>query len=81
MFCFVIQMQYTMEKEFQFLTVTKQTNCMNFCKIAGTLSEDSDQPAYPHSLISLCTLLSGLYIRADHETGVQPKKEKNESLT
>ena len=29
----------------------------------------------------MCALLSGLYIGGDHEVGVQPKKEKNVSLT
>ena len=45
-------MQYTTEKE----TGTKQTNDINFCKTACTLSKDLDQPANPHSLISLCYL-------------------------
>ena len=49
-------MQYTTEREFQFLTGTKETNHTNFCKITCTLNEDSDQPAHHHTLISLCFL-------------------------
>ena len=40
----------------QFLTGTKGTNHINFCKITCSLSEDSDQPAHLRSLISLCYL-------------------------
>ena len=47
---------YNRKRTSQFLTGTKQTNHINFCKITCTLSEDSDQPAHPHSLISLCYL-------------------------
>ena len=40
----------------QFLTGTKETNHINFCKITCSLSKDSDQPAHLCSLISLCYL-------------------------
>ena len=49
-------MQYTTERISQFLTGTKETNHINFCKITCSLSEDSDQPAHLRSLISLCYL-------------------------
>ena len=49
-------MQYTTEKEFQFLTGSKETNHINFCKITYTLNEDSDQPGHLRSLISMCYL-------------------------
>ena len=38
----------------QFLTGTKETNRINFCKITCSLSENSDQPAHICSLIRLC---------------------------
>ena len=38
----------------QFLTGTKETTHINFCKITCSLSEDSDQPVHLRSLISLC---------------------------
>ena len=40
----------------QFLTGTKETNHINFCKITYTLNEDSDQPEHLRSLISLSYL-------------------------
>ena len=46
----------TTEREFQFLTGSKETNHINFCKITCTLNADSDQPAHLHTPISLCYL-------------------------
>ena len=42
----------------QFLTGTKETSHINFCKMTFSLrlSEDSNQPAHLCSLISLCYL-------------------------
>ena len=40
----------------QFLTGTKETNYINFCRITWSLNEDSDQPAHLRSLISPCYL-------------------------
>ena len=40
----------------QFLTGTKESNHINFCKITRSLSEDSDQSVHLCSLISLCYL-------------------------
>ena len=40
----------------QFLTGTKETNHINFCKITCSRNGDSNQPAHLRSLIRLCNL-------------------------
>ena len=49
-------MSYNGRRISQFLTGTKETNHINFCKITCLLSEGSDQTAHLRSLMSLCYL-------------------------